>query len=98
VGGGFSPLSCGVFLPPPVSQAFLLLVAGRMPPLLPEPLRPVLACVFTVLGRIPFPLLRHSVCPTLFATCLYCSYCLLLSFSYFPRWGLVCPGSCAVLA
>jgi hypothetical protein len=25
--------------------------------------------------------------PTLFATCLYCSYCLLLSFSFFPRWS-----------
>jgi hypothetical protein len=33
-----SLLSCGVFLPPPLSQAFLLLVAGRVPPLLPEPL------------------------------------------------------------
>jgi hypothetical protein len=25
--------------------------------------------------------------PTLFATCLYCSYCLLLSFSFFPLGG-----------
>jgi hypothetical protein len=33
------------------------------------------------------------VCPTLFPACLYCSYCLLLSFSFFPRWRLVCPGS-----
>jgi hypothetical protein len=30
------PLSCGVFLPPPLLQAFLLLVAGRVPPLLPS--------------------------------------------------------------
>jgi hypothetical protein len=29
VGGGFSPLSCAVFLPPPRSQAFLLLITGR---------------------------------------------------------------------
>jgi hypothetical protein len=36
--------------------------------------------------------------PTLFATCLYCSYCLLLSFSFFPRWGSVCPGGYADLA
>jgi hypothetical protein len=39
MGGGSSPLSCGVFLPPPLSQAFLLLVAGRTPPLLPSPAR-----------------------------------------------------------
>jgi hypothetical protein len=30
--------------------------------------------------------------------CLYCFYCLLLSFSLFPRWGLVCPGGYADLA
>jgi hypothetical protein len=34
------PPSSGVFLPAPLSQAFLLLVAGRTPPLPPEPLRP----------------------------------------------------------
>jgi hypothetical protein len=28
VGGGSSPLSCEVFLPPPLSQAFLLLITG----------------------------------------------------------------------
>jgi hypothetical protein len=36
--------------------------------------------------------------PTLFATCLFCCYCLLFSFSFFPRWGLVCPGGYADLA
>jgi hypothetical protein len=40
VGGGSSPLSCGVFLPPPLSQAFPLLVAGRVPPLPPSLARP----------------------------------------------------------
>jgi hypothetical protein len=42
----------------------------------------------------PLPLLQHSGCPSLFATCLYCSYCLLLRFffSFFPGWGSVCPG------
>jgi hypothetical protein len=29
VGSGSSPLSCAVFLPPPLSQAFLLLITGR---------------------------------------------------------------------
>jgi hypothetical protein len=33
---GLPPLSCGVFLPPPLLQTFLLLVAGRVP-LLPLP-------------------------------------------------------------
>jgi hypothetical protein len=31
VGGGSSPLSCGVFLPLTLSQTFLLLVAGHVP-------------------------------------------------------------------
>jgi hypothetical protein len=43
-------------------------------------------------------LLQCSVCPTLFAICLYCSYCLLLIFSFFPGWRSVCPGGYAVLA
>jgi hypothetical protein len=42
--------------------------------------------------------LQHSGRPTFFAMCLYCSYCLLLSFSFFPGWGLVCPGDYADLA
>jgi hypothetical protein len=42
--------------------------------------------------------LRCSVHPTLFPTCLYCSYCLLLSFSFIPRWRLVCPVGYADLA
>jgi hypothetical protein len=46
----------------------------------------------------PSPLLWRSGHPTLFALCLYCSYCLLLSLSFFPGWGLVCPGGYADLA
>jgi hypothetical protein len=53
MGGGSSPLSCGVFLPPPLSQAFPLLVAGHVTPLPPEPLQPGPACLFTVPGRSP---------------------------------------------
>jgi hypothetical protein len=30
--------------------------------------------------------------------CLNCSYCLLLSFSFFPGWRSVCPGGYAALA
>jgi hypothetical protein len=36
--------------------------------------------------------------PTLFPMFLYCSYCLLLSFSFFPGWRSVCPGGYADLA
>jgi hypothetical protein len=81
VGSGSCLLSCGVLFPPPLSQAFLLLVAGRVPP--PEPLqRP--ACLFTVPGRIPFPQSLGLHAPLPLFQCLYCSYCLLLSFSFFP--------------
>jgi hypothetical protein len=44
------------------------------------------------------PPLWCSGCPALFATCLFCCYCLLFSFSFFPGWGLVCPGGYADLA
>jgi hypothetical protein len=44
------PLSCGVFLLPPLSQAFPLLVAGRSCPLPPGS-----ASLFTVLGGIHLP-------------------------------------------
>jgi hypothetical protein len=47
-----------------------------------------LACLFTVLGGIPLPALQCSGHPTLFAMCLYCSYWLLLSFSFFPWVGV----------
>jgi hypothetical protein len=46
----------------------------------------------------PSPPLWSSGCPILFAMCVCCSYCLLLSFSFFPRCGSVCPGGYAVLA
>jgi hypothetical protein len=98
VGGESSPLSCDVFLPPPLSQAFLLLVVGGVPPLPLEPLQPGLVCLFTVPGRIPLPPLWSSGHPTLFALCLYCSYCLLFNFSFFPGWGSDCPGGYADLA
>jgi hypothetical protein len=80
------PSSCGVFLPLPLSQAFPLLVASTRP--CSRPLQPGLACLFTVAGGIPLPPLRCSGHPTLFAMCLYCSYCLLLSFSFFPWVGV----------
>jgi hypothetical protein len=98
VGSGSSLLFCEVFLPPPLSQAFLLLVAGYVPPLPPEPLRPTQLVYLQSWEGFTSPNLWCSVCPTLFPVCLYCSYCLLLSFSFFPRWRLVCRGGYAALA
>jgi hypothetical protein len=93
MGSGSSPLSCGVFLPLPLLQALLLLVAGHMPPL---PLAQPVYLQFW--ERFPSPNLRCSVHPTLFPMCLYCSYCLLLSFSFFPGWRSICLGGYAELA
>jgi hypothetical protein len=87
------PLSCGVFLLPPLSQAFSLLVAESMTPLL------LARLVYLQFQEgFPSPSLWRSVHPTLFPICLYCSHCLLLSFSFFPGWRLVCPGGYADLA
>jgi hypothetical protein len=63
VGSGSSPLSCGVFLPLPLLQAFPLLVAGRVPPLPPDSLQPSQACLFTVPGGIPLLLFSTQDAP-----------------------------------
>jgi hypothetical protein len=65
--------------------------------LLTEPLHPTLLVFLQFREGFPFPNLQCSVHTTLFPPCLYCSYCLLLSFTFFPRWGSVSPGSYAVL-
>jgi hypothetical protein len=68
-------------------------------PLLPEPLQPAWLVYLQSREGFPYPKLRCSVlCPTLFPVCLYCSYCLLVSFSFFPGWRSVCPGGYADLA
>jgi hypothetical protein len=97
VGSGSSLVSCGVFLPPPLLQAFLLLVAGQMLLLLPSPAG---LFIYSSVRDCSFPPLRCSGCPALFATCLFYCYCLLFSlfFSFFPGWGSVCPGGYADLA
>jgi hypothetical protein len=96
IGSWSSPLSCGVFLPLPLLQAFPLLVAGRVLLLLPS-----LAGLFIYSSGRDFssPPLWNSVHPALFVTCLFCCYCLLFSFfSFFPGLGSVCPGGYADLA
>jgi hypothetical protein len=131
VGGGSSPLSSEVFLPLPLSQAFLLLITGRcccscqlpclftvhvgsgssllsqafpllvaghVPLLPPEALRPAWLVYLQSPEGFPAPNLWRSGRPTLFSACLYCSYCLLVSFSFFRWWRSVCPGGYAALA
>jgi hypothetical protein len=85
VGSGSSLLSCGIFLPPPFSPASPLLVAGHAPQLPPEPLQPTWLVYLQSREGFPSPNLQHSICPTLFPVCLYCSYCLLVSLSFFPQ-------------
>jgi hypothetical protein len=79
MGSGSSPLSCGVFLPLPLLQAFLLLFAGRVSPLLPFPAG--------LLWGISPPPLRRSGHLALFANCLFCCYCLLFSFFFLFSLG-----------
>jgi hypothetical protein len=61
-----------------------------------HPLHPGLACLFTVPGGIPLPpfLAVRALHPLCNVSLLF----LLLSFSFFPWWGSVCPGSYADLA
>jgi hypothetical protein len=68
------------------------------PPLPPEPLQPAWLVYLQSQEGFPSPNLWCSVRPTLFPACLYCSYCLSLSFSFFPGWRSVCPGGYAALA
>jgi hypothetical protein len=96
VGSGSSPLSCGVFLPLPLLQAFPLLVAGRVPPLLPSPAQPSLFIYSSV--RDSPPRLQCSGClPSLL--CVFIVVIAYYSVSlFFPGWGSVCPGGYADLA
>jgi hypothetical protein len=92
MGSGSSPISCGVFLPLPLLQAFLLLVAGCVLPLLPSP---AVCCE-------GFPLPHSSELRVPRPLC-YVSFLLLLViiqffFFFFPGWGSVCPVDYADLA
>jgi hypothetical protein len=84
MGSGSSPLSCGVFLPPPLSQAFPLLVAGCMPGS-HWSLSSLPGLFFTVPGRIPFPQSSaHSAPHPL--SCVSLLFLLLITqFLFFPR-------------
>jgi hypothetical protein len=87
VGSGSSLLSCGVFLPQPLSQAFPLLVAGRAPAPTGASLASP-ACLFTVLGRIPFPQSSVLSAPLL-VSCVSLLFLLLITqFLFFPQVGI----------
>jgi hypothetical protein len=53
-----------------------------------------------VVKDFPSSSLQCSGCPALFATCLFCCYCLLFRFffSFFPGWVSICTGGYADLA
>jgi hypothetical protein len=96
MGSGSSPSPVEFSSPPPLLQAFLFLVAGHVQWLLPS-----LAGLFiySSMKDCPSPALWCSGHPALFATCLFCCYCLLFSFFLFFPWvgvslsrGLCWPG------
>jgi hypothetical protein len=60
MGSGSSLLSCGVFLSPPFLQAFPLLIAGHVPPLLPSLTS---LFIYSSCGKWVFPPLLWSFPP-----------------------------------
>jgi hypothetical protein len=67
-------------------------------PPLPQVLWPIWLVYLQSREGFPSPNLQCSGHPSFFPACLYCSYCLLLSFSFSSRYMLVCPGGFAALA
>jgi hypothetical protein len=99
--------SCGKWVFPPLLWSFPLSTTltsfpasgcWARAPLQSEALLPTQLVYFQSRKGFPSPNLRYSGHPTLFPSCLYCFYCLLLSFSFFPGWRSVCPGGYAALA
>jgi hypothetical protein len=94
---GSSPLSCVVFLPLPLLQAFPLLVAGRAPPLPPSVARSGLFIYSSRKDSPPSLFGAQSTPPSLLGVFIVLiSYYSVSHFS--PRWRSVCPGGCADLA
>jgi hypothetical protein len=92
VGGGSSPLSCGVFFPLPLSQAFPLLVAGHMPPLLPSPARPSLFIYSSGRDFLPPLFIAQGAPPSLL--CVFIVLIVYYSVSLFsPGEGLSAQGA-----
>jgi hypothetical protein len=109
MGSGPSPLSCGIFLPPPLLQAFLLLIAGCVPMLLPSPAS---LFIYRSCGKWVFPPLQCSFPPTATFTrfpapgCWACAATLAFSSQLvylqfhegFPLPSLRCSGCVALFA
>jgi hypothetical protein len=89
VGSGSSPLSSGAFLTQPLLQAFPLLVAGCVPPLLPS-----LASLSTVLWVIPLPPFSAQGTPP---SLLQVFLLLFIQFGFFLFFPLVWVGLSRVL-
>jgi hypothetical protein len=93
MGSGSSPLFCGVFLPLPLLQAFSLLVAGCVLPLLPSPAG--LFIYSFVRDSLPPASVLRVPCPLCYVSFLL----LLLIIQFFsPGWGSFCPRGYADLA
>jgi hypothetical protein len=97
VGSGSSPLSCGIFLPLPLSQAFLLLVACHVPLLLLSLAGPSLF-IYSSGRDSSLPLFSAQGTPP---SLLHVFIVLIAYYSvslFFPGWGSVFPGGYAALA
>jgi hypothetical protein len=91
-----SPLSCGVFLPPPLSQAFPLLVAGHVPASTEASLAKP-SFIYSS-GKDSLPLLFGAQGAPLSLLHVFIVLIAYYSVSLFPWVGLVFPGGYADLA
>jgi hypothetical protein len=80
------PLSCGVFLPPPLSQAFPLLVAGCLPLLPASPARPGFFIYSSGRDSPPPPLALRAPHPLCYVSLLF--LLLITQFLFFPWVGV----------
>jgi hypothetical protein len=95
MGSGSSPLSCGVFLPLPLLQAFPLLVAGHVPLLL---LSLASLFIYNSVRDCPFPLFGIQSAPPSLLHVFLLLLLIINFFSFFPGCGSVSPGGYADLA
>jgi hypothetical protein len=86
------PSSCGVFLPPPLSQGFPLLLAGHSLLLPPSPAKPSLF-IYSCIRDCSFPPFgAQGTLPSLLLVFFFFSTCsFIIQFVFFPGWGSVCP-------
>jgi hypothetical protein len=98
VGSGSSLLSCRVFLPLPLSQAFPLLVAGHAPCSRQRLSGPPSMFIYSP-GKDPLPpIFSTQGTPPSFPCVLIVFIAYYSVFLFFPGWRSVCPGGYAALA